>query len=159
MFREEAERYCSDHIIGNTTSVEEALQRMQDHFFTLAPCDSYITKWNSLTFVDLERQILGKTETQYLDLLCQHDRELQSMLDPVYESSLLLRDCIINAVKSKQLYIPLLTAPYHKALIRSTVFSVDASANKKQSLWIHPKVSRVLRDNLISPIHSITLTT
>lgn len=43
MFRDEAERYYTDHIAGNATSIEDAFQRTYDHFVTPAHQDTYTT--------------------------------------------------------------------------------------------------------------------
>lgn len=111
MFRDEAERYFTDHVAGNATFVDDAFQQIYDHFVTPAHRDTYITEWNTLTFSDMKHKHPNKTTVQYLDLLYQRARDLQSMLDPVYQSPLLLRDCIMNAVKAEPFYTPLLTSP------------------------------------------------
>lgn len=109
MLKDEAERYCTDHIFNDITSVDEAFHRMETHFITPAHRDTYITEWNILRFSDFKIKDPSKTPAQHLDLLFQKARDQQSMLDPAYHSPLLPRDCIINAIKSESFYTSLLT--------------------------------------------------
>lgn len=45
-----------------------------------------------------------KSAAEQLGILFQRARDLQSLLDDAYNSPLLLRDCIVNAVKSQPFY-------------------------------------------------------
>lgn len=86
MFKDEAERYYTDHAASNITAVYDAFQLMYDHFVTPAYRDTYLTECSTLTSSDMKIKQPDKTTTQHLDLLYQKARDLQSMLDSVYQS-------------------------------------------------------------------------
>lgn len=50
-----------------------------------------------------------KTTSQQLYILFQRAQDWQSLLDYAYQSPLLLRDCITNAVKSEPFFAPLMS--------------------------------------------------
>lgn len=68
-----------------------------------------MTEWNTLTFADMKTANPDKISSQVLDMLFQRGRDLQSLLQEPYNSPLLLRDCIIRAVKRESFYLPLIT--------------------------------------------------
>lgn len=110
MFRGEALRYDADHIYGVASTVKETFSLLQAHFMTPAHRDTYTTEWNTPSFENIKLKHPNKSISQQLDVLFQRARDLQTMIDNAYNSPLLLRDCIINAVKSQSFYIPLITS-------------------------------------------------
>lgn len=98
-----------DYSAGNAASISDAFQRIYDLFVTTAHENTYTTKWNTLTFADLEVKHTGKTNAAYFDLLFRCVCSLLFELDPGHHSLLLFRDCIIKAVKTEPFYTLLLT--------------------------------------------------
>lgn len=109
MLRDDALNYYTEFVLPHVTSITDAFERLQAHFTTPAYKDTYTTEWNTLTFAEMKRKHTDNSSSQLLDLLYQRARELQSLLEKPYESPLLLRDCIIRAVKDEKFYVPLVT--------------------------------------------------
>lgn len=110
VLREEALRYFTETVRHSVTSVDDAFHKLEERFMTPAHMDTNTTEWNSLKFSAMKVKYPDKPTSQLLDLLFQRAKDLQSMLDEAYHSPILLRDCIVRAVKDEDFYVPLITA-------------------------------------------------
>lgn len=108
MFSADADRYFTEHVAPHAPDEDDAFKCMYDHFMTPSHKDRYTIEWNTLSFLDIKRKITDKSTSRCLDILFQRALDLQSLLDYAYQSPLLLRECVIKAVKSESLYAPLM---------------------------------------------------
>lgn len=90
--------------------VEEGFQKLQQHFITPSHRETYTTKWNSLKYSDFKAQQPSKITPELLYLLFYRAQDLQTLLDEDFQTPLLLRDCILRAVKLESFYQPLVTS-------------------------------------------------
>lgn len=110
VLRGEALRFFSENVRHTVPTVDEAFLALKSHFMTPAHMDTNTTEWNSLKFSTMKQQHPDKSSSQVLDLLFQRAKDLQSTLNEAYHSPILLRDCIVRAVKDEEFYVPLMTA-------------------------------------------------
>lgn len=99
MFREESLRYFTDQVLPASTNMDDAFTKAEEHFMTAALKDAYTTEWNTLSIREIRQKHSDKTTSEVFHCLFQRARDLQSLLDKAYQSPILLRDCIIEAVK------------------------------------------------------------
>lgn len=101
MFKGSALRYFTNRIKPKAVNVDQAVGEMKKHFITEARTNTYTTDWKDLSFSDFRTKEKGKSKPETLDMLNYRAQDLLSLLDTPYQSRLLLRDCIIRAVKSE----------------------------------------------------------
>lgn len=111
MFKGNALRYFTDHIKQKAVNVDQAFEEMKKHFITEAHINTYISEGNNLSFSDFRTKEKETQNLDFLDMLYYRPQDLQSILDTPYQSRLILRDCIIRAVKGEPFYAPLITMP------------------------------------------------
>lgn len=109
IFTNNALRCFTDNVKLRINSVEEAFKGMKSHFITDAHINAYITECNGLKFIDFKTKYPAKSPAEILDKLYYRAQDLQLLLESEYQSKLLLRDCIIRAVKDEPFYTPLTT--------------------------------------------------
>lgn len=102
ILRDEVLRYFTENIRHSVLFVDYAFHKLNERFMTPAHMDTTTTEWNTLKLSAIKAKHPDKPVSQVLDLLFQRAKDSQTMLDEAYHSPILLRDCIIRAVKDEE---------------------------------------------------------